>query len=87
MFQKKGGIDWCEDTPRYYTKPQKTIQSPDRLHKAPTNYTKPRQTSQSPKKTTQSHQKYTKPIKQLYKDPNILDKSLTYSTRLANNIN
>ena len=36
-----GGIDWGGDTSEDYTKPHKTIQSPDRLYKAPTDYTKP----------------------------------------------
>ena len=36
-------------------KPQKIIQSPDRLYEAPTDYTKPRQTIQSHKKTIQRH--------------------------------
>ena len=35
------GIDWGGDTSGYYTKPQKTIQSPDRQYKAPTDNTKP----------------------------------------------
>ena len=30
----------------YYTKPQETIQSPDRVHKGPKHYTKPRHTIQ-----------------------------------------
>ena len=38
------GIDWGGDTSGYHTKPQKTIQSSNRLHKAPTDNTKPRQT-------------------------------------------
>ena len=46
-----GGIDWGGDTSGYYTKPQKTIQSPKTLYKAPTDYTKPQQTIQSPNKT------------------------------------
>ena len=41
-----GGIDWGGDAPRYYTKPQKTIQSAKRLYKAQTNYTKPQKTIQ-----------------------------------------
>ena len=44
-----GGIDWGGDTPGYYTKPYKTIHSPDTLYKAPTHYTKPQQTIQGPK--------------------------------------
>ena len=47
---ERGGIDWGGDTSGYWTKPQKTIQSPNRLYKAPKQYTKPRQTSQSPQK-------------------------------------
>ena len=30
-----GGVDWGGDTSRYFTKPQNSIQSPDRLYKAP----------------------------------------------------
>ena len=33
--------DWGGHTPRYYTKPQTTIQSPNRLYKALGDYTKP----------------------------------------------
>ena len=29
------------EAPKDFTKPQQTIQSPDRLYKAPTDYTKP----------------------------------------------
>ena len=50
------GIDWNGDTPRYYTQPQNTIQSPKKLYRAPTDctkppkdYAKPRQTIQRPK--------------------------------------
>ena len=45
-------------------KPQKIIQSPDRLYKAPTDYRKPRQTIQRPKildktlKKNMQNQKY-----------------------------
>ena len=35
-----GDIDWGGDTSRYYTKPQKVIQSPRRLYNAPKDYTK-----------------------------------------------
>ena len=44
-----GDVEWGGDTSRYYTKPQKTIQSSNKLYKAPgtqyrapTDYTKPR---------------------------------------------
>ena len=58
---------------------QKTLQSPDRLYKAPkrlykapTDYTKPR--------------KDTKP-RNIRQNPKVLDKDLTYLTRVATNIN
>ena len=34
-----GGIDWGRDTPKDYTKPRRTKQSPNRQYKAPTDYT------------------------------------------------
>ena len=37
-----------EEAPIDFTKPQQTIQSPDRQYKAPTDYTKPQQTILSP---------------------------------------
>ena len=40
--------DGRQVTPKGYTKPRQTIQSPDWLYKAPTDFTKPRQTIESP---------------------------------------
>ena len=54
-------------------KPQQTIHSPDRLYKAQTDYTKPPKDHTKPRKTIQR--------------PIILNRTLTYYTRVANNIN
>ena len=59
-----GGIHWGGDTPKDYTKPRQTIQSPgildkapETLYKAPTDYIKPRQTIPRPRKTIPSPRK------------------------------
>ena len=65
-------------------KPQKTLQSPDKLYKAPKDYTKPLQTIQSPNRLYQASTDYTKP-RQTIESPQkaiqrqrILDKAQQY---------
>ena len=65
-------------------KPQKTLQSPDRLYKAqtdytkpPKHYTKPRQTIQSPNRQYKAPTDNTKP-QNIRQRPNILNKTLQY---------
>ena len=74
-----GGEHCGGDTPGCYTKPHKIIQSPNRLYKAPEDYTKPQ-------KTTQSQERLYKPEKTIQR-PEVSDKDLQYSTRVATNIN
>ena len=72
-----------EGTPTGLRKPQKPIQSPDRLYKAPTEYTKLQNTIQRPEIPCKSSAK----PKDIRQRPNILDKDPKYLTRVATNIN
>ena len=55
-------VNWAGDTSGYYTKPQKTRQSPDRLYKASTDYTEPQiDHTKNHKDDTKLHKGYTKP--------------------------
>ena len=67
------------EAPKDFTKPQQTIQSPDRLYKAPTYYTKP------PKDYRNLQKDYIK-LLNIKQNPKILDKNPTHWTRVATNI-
>ena len=84
--------------PTDYTKPRQITQSPDRLYKARTDYIEPRQTIQNPNvlhkaptdytKTQNDYKKkkYLTTHKILYICLRILNKDLTYLTRVTTNI-
>ena len=78
----RAGIDWGGDTPRYYTKPQKTIQSPKL---PPTDNTKPRQTIQSPDRLYKAPKRPYKDLAYQTK-PQVLNKTKTFSTKTSTHL-
>ena len=72
---------WHAEGPGEGGKPQKTLQSPDRVYKAPTDNTKPQQTIQSPNtqykapETLHKHIKIRQKPLNIRQEPKIFNKS------------